>query len=121
MTWNFVTLGYAIFIVGLVPWSIGSLISFRTRHDVHNRRLLTGFKFWDKEVRARSRELTKEVLTNPKSRWWSSIGGAICVTGMAVLMLGCLLTADPASRIVGGIGLAVLAAMIFSVLRTLTR
>jgi len=104
MTWNLIALGFAIFIVGLVPWMIGNFISFRTRHDVHNRRMLTSFKLWAKEARARGTELTKEILTNPKSRWWSGIGGAICVTGVAVLMLGCLLTADPASRILGAIG-----------------
>jgi hypothetical protein len=84
------SVGIVVFLTGLVPWTIGGMISFVTRYDVHNRHIRASLD----PVRPSDREgvTTKEYLdalfNNPKSKWWCRVGFGICAVGMAMIWVG---------------------------------
>lgn len=77
---NLPLIGVVLFLVGLVPWTIGGFISFRTDYEVHNRHMLGQSR--------QTNELWRAFFNNPKSRWWCRIGFSLCIIGMGLLIVG---------------------------------
>lgn len=82
--------GLILFCIGLVPWTIGGMISFVTRYDVHNRHIRANF-----DVNRPSglegvtfREYWDAHFNNPKCKWWCRIGFCMCSCGMALMLIG---------------------------------
>lgn len=75
---NLPTFGLVLILGGVVSWTIGGMISFRTDYDVHNRDMLG--------QSARPNELWRAFFSNPKSRWWCMIGLSLTLVGVGLLM-----------------------------------
>ena len=71
-------LGLVLILVGIVSWTIGGMISFRTDYDIHNRHMLG--------KSAPSNEAWRAFFSNPKSRWWCAIGLSLLLVGMGLLL-----------------------------------
>lgn len=80
-------IGIGLTIMGIVPWTIGGFISFRTQYDVHNRHIRSNFDPGGKSARVTSREIFEVYYLNPKSRWWCLIGSSLALCGMALITL----------------------------------
>ncbi|RAZ90597.1 hypothetical protein DPM33_13945 [Mesorhizobium hawassense] len=75
--------GFILFVVGLVPFTIGGLIFLRHGYDTWNAELLAdkGLSWWDRKLGFQG------LLTHPKSRWWCAIGFPICLAGFVLLVV----------------------------------
>ncbi|WP_296738920.1 hypothetical protein [Mesorhizobium sp.] len=72
-------LGLALILVGIVFWTIGGMISFRTDYDVHNRHMLGNS--------VQPNDVWRAFFSNPKSRWWCVIGLSLLGVGAGLLLL----------------------------------
>lgn len=77
-------IGFILFILGLVLWTIGGMISFVTRYDVHNRHIRAEFDPLRPKKRVQFKELWGAYFNDPKSKWWCRIGFSLCSIGMAI-------------------------------------
>ncbi|MGK6312415.1 hypothetical protein [Neorhizobium sp. DT-125] len=77
-------IGFILFILGLVLWTIGGMISFVTRYDVHNRHIRAEFAPLRPKEQGQFKELWDAYFNNPKSKWWCRIGFGLCSIGMAI-------------------------------------
>ncbi|MER8425065.1 hypothetical protein [Mesorhizobium sp. M0220] len=78
--------GFIIFIGGMVPYAIGSLI-----HIAHNPEALDlSFRInpWP------SWPYGWVELTHPKARWWCGVGFPICLAGFIVLLVATIALVD---------------------------
>jgi hypothetical protein len=87
---NFAEIGLALFLVGLIPWTIGGFISFRTDYPVHNKHIRSSFDPSGESVRVGRNELWWAFFRNPKSRWWCAIGFSLCAAGMLLIIFAML-------------------------------
>lgn len=85
---NFTKVGLAIFLVGLIPMTIGGMISFVTRYEVHNRHIRMEFDPVRPKESVSPREFWDAHFSNPKSKWWCRIGFSMVWVGMAILVFG---------------------------------
>jgi len=80
--------GIIMFAVGIIPFTIGGMISLATRYDVHNRHIRGGFDpKRPKTASPNLRELWDAYFNNPASRWWCRAGLLICSVGMGLQFL----------------------------------
>jgi hypothetical protein len=75
--WTLFHIGFAVFGVGLVPFTIGAAISQVEDYDHHNKQMLNLFGGKLRLGSVGPRE-------TPGSKWWLRIGIAICAVGMAM-------------------------------------
>lgn len=101
MAWNLDTIGIATFLIGLVPWTIGGMISLRTRYDVHNRWVRMALDPDGEPASVSQEELEEAHFKNPSSRWWCIIGSLLAIVGMGMLTVSMALNGNPAGIIAG--------------------
>lgn len=84
------SVGIILFMVGLVPWTIGGFISMITKPDVHNRHYRALFD--PRRPPANERNNFNDFLdahfNNTKSRWWCLIGLSLCMVGLGLSHIG---------------------------------
>jgi hypothetical protein len=73
--------GLILFLVGLVPFTIGGLIFFRHNDTNWNASLLrdSSWSWLDRKLGSEG------ILVHPKSRWWCGIGFPIGISGFVLL------------------------------------
>jgi hypothetical protein len=82
-------IGIVLFMIGIIPWTIGGMISFATQYDIHNRHLRAELdpKRHEAQKRVTFAELWGAYFNNPKSKWWCRIGFAMCTIGMIIIVV----------------------------------
>lgn len=78
---NFQLAGIVLFMIGLVPWTVGGLIHL-ARHPKSWDLFLTAQLPKSSEVAA----VRQSMFTDPKSRWWCLVGAAACLTGFVLFV-----------------------------------
>ena len=78
---NFQLAGIVLFMIGLVPWTVGGFIHL-ARHPKSWDLFLTTQLPKSSAVEA----VRRSMFTDPKSRWWCLIGVTACLTGFVLLV-----------------------------------
>lgn len=80
---NFQLAGIILFLVGLVPFTIGGLIFLRYDYPNWNASLLrdTSWSWRDRKIGFEG------ILAHPKSRWWCGIGFSFGISGFVLLVV----------------------------------
>lgn len=75
--------GIVLFVVGLVPFTIGGLIFLRYNYEPWNADLLasTRWSWLDRKVGFQG------LLAHPKSRWWCGVGFPVCLVGLVLIVV----------------------------------
>lgn len=80
-------LGGLLFLAGLVPWTIGGMISFATRHDIHNAHIRRNFDPGGEPASFSRKAYLDALFNNPKCKWLCRIGAGMCWAGMMLVMV----------------------------------
>ncbi|MER8605269.1 hypothetical protein [Mesorhizobium sp. M0590] len=82
---NFQIAGIVLFLVGIVPFTIGSLIHAAHEPKAWELRIINPWPSWP---------YGWVELTHPKARWWCGVGFPICLAGFIVLLVATIPLVD---------------------------